>query len=30
MKGLHSLVVVILLTPMFSVNVADNVPYFIL
>ena len=30
MKGLHSLIVVILLTSMFIVNVANDVPYFIL
>ena len=30
MKCLHSLIVVILLTSMFIVNVADNVPHFIL
>ena len=30
MKGIHSLIAVILLTSMFIVNVADDVPYFIL
>ena len=30
MKRLHSLIVVILLTSMFIVNAADDVPHFIL